>query len=142
MELLVQRKTYTKNSTTGIFYINGRDSYYTLEDVCRDLNRDGDLKDTNEAKVHGRTAIPSGRYQVILSFSNRFQKYMPEVLNVAGFAGIRIHSGNKPEDTEGCILVGKTITTDFVGNSRQAFELLMAELKKVEKKEKIYITIQ
>ena len=33
-----------------------------------------------------------------------------------------MHIGNKPSHTEGCILVGQTQSTDFVGNSTQAYQ--------------------
>jgi hypothetical protein len=92
-------------------------------------------------KVHGLTAIPRGKYTLVNSFSNRFQKYLPEILNVPGFAGIRIHPGNKAEDSEGCILVGTTKGVDFIGNSRNAFASLHSKIKAVEKKEKITIEI-
>ena len=95
-----------------------------------------------QIKVHGKTAIPTGRYKVIISYSNRFKKYLPEIVGVPGFLGIRIHSGNSAADTEGCPLVGTTKGIDFIGNSRKAFTPLMAKLKAAEKKEKIYITIQ
>ena len=101
---------------------------------------DGDIF---KVKVQDETAIPSGRYEVILNMSNRFKKYMPLLLNVPNFSGIRIHAGNTKEHTEGCILVGVEDGNDgFLGNSRSAFNELMKVLRKVEKKEKIYITIQ
>lgn len=126
----VIRDTYTDKSTIGRLYINDVFFCDTLEDIVRDSNKDGDLDDKGESKVHGKTAIPSGTYKMILSVSNRFKKLMPEILNVKGFLGIRIHSGNVSEDTEGCILVGLSRSRDGIGQSRDAFIKLMAELDK------------
>nr|WP_294897815.1 DUF5675 family protein [uncultured Pedobacter sp.] len=141
MELTLTRKSYSKRSTIGLLAINAMLFCATLEDVCRDKNRDGDLADTDETKVHGQTAIPAGRYQVVITYSNRFKKYMPLLLNVPGFAGIRIHSGNRPEDTEGCILVGKTAYEDWISESRITYDQLFQKLQEADKNEKIYITI-
>jgi hypothetical protein len=134
MEIQVKRKIFTNKSTIGELSINGIFFCFTLEDTDRYLEQ-------GNQKIFGLTAIPRGTYNVVLSFSNRFKKYLPEIQNVPGFKGIRMHTGNKPEDTEGCILVGKIKTKDFIGESAKAFNAFMAELKKVEKKEKINITI-
>lgn len=134
MEIKVIRKTFSEESTIGDLLINGTFFCYTLEDKDRRL-------ETGGTKVFGVTAIPRGKYTVILSFSNRFQKYLPEILNVPGFAGIRIHTGNKASDSEGCILLGTTKSVNSIGMSKVAFEKFMSELKKVEKKEKITIEI-
>jgi len=141
MELKLYRKIYSKNSTIGELFINGTFYCFTLEDLCRDLNRDGDLKDPGEAKVYGKTAIPAGRYQVIINMSNRFKKLMPLLVNVPGFEGIRIHNGNTPAHTEGCILVGATKAVDFVGKSVDTFQRLMIRLNAIAKVETIFITI-
>lgn len=134
MEIQVKRKIFTNKSTIGELSINGEFFCYTLEDKDRYL-------ETGTKKVYGETAIPRGTYNVVLSFSNRFQKYLPELQNVPQFAGIRMHTGNKPEDTEGCLLVGKIKAKDMILESAKTFKEFMAELKKVEKKEKINITI-
>jgi len=136
MEIKVQRFKKDKY-THGVLTIEGNSfKCFTLEDKVRD----GDIF---KVKVQDETAIPSGRYEVILNMSNRFKKYMPLLLNVPNFSGIRIHAGNTKEHTEGCILVGFEDGNDgFLGNSRSAFNELMKVLRKVEKKEKIYITIQ
>lgn len=128
--LKVERDTYTKNSTIGRLYINEVFFCDTLEDVCKDLNKDGDLLDKDETKVYGNTAIPAGTYKFIINMSNRFKKMMPLLLNVPGFEAIRIHFGNDKLSTDGCILVGLSRKVDFIGQSRDAFIKLMAELDK------------
>jgi hypothetical protein len=134
MELKVIRKIFTNKSTIGELHINGKFFCYTLEDKDRYVEQGG-------KKEYGITAIPRGTYNVVLSFSNRFQKYLPEILNVPQFEGIRIHGGNSPESTNGCLLVGKIKMKDFIGESAKTFSAFMAELKKVEKREKITIEI-
>jgi len=134
MKIKVVRTTFTDNSTIGELFVNGVFECYTLEDKDRKLESGG-------KKVYAKTAIARGLYTLILSFSSRFQKHLPEILNVADFVGIRMHSGNKPEDSEGCILVGSTKSKDFVGNSRNTMTALMTKIKAVEKKEKITIEI-
>lgn len=129
MKLTVKRKPSNSICTLGELFINDKFFCYTLEDVIR----------PNGEKVYGETAIPEGTYKVILSFSNRFKVYMPEVLNVPNFAGVRIHAGNTKEDTHGCLLVGDKINGNTIEQSKVAFQRLMKELTKVEKKEPITI---
>jgi len=83
----------------------------TLEDKWIDWK--GGMKD----KIAGETAIPDGKYQVKLTMSNRFKRILPEIIGVCFFEGIRIHRGNRAEDTEGCLLVGKNDSPGWVSNS-------------------------
>jgi hypothetical protein len=94
-----------------------------------------------DVKIKAITAIPYGKYEVIINFSNRFQKYMPLLLNVPNYEGVRIHPGNTKNDTEGCILVGNSKSLNFIGGSRVTFASLFTRMKKIEKKEKIFINI-
>lgn len=130
MELKLKRIDYTQESTIGELFVNGKFECFTLEDVER--------KD----KIYGKTAIPKGIYQVIISFSPRFKTYMPLLLNVPNFLGVRIHTGNNAKNTEGCILVGKSKGKDVISNSRMAYNSLLEKLKIAEKKEKIILTIE
>lgn len=130
--LRLNRDTYTDNSTIGRLYINDIFFCDTLEDKCRDINKDGDLDDPGEQKVQNETAIPSGIYKFILVMSPNFKTITPRLIGVKGFADILIHWGNTKVDTHGCILVGLTRTKDFVGQSKEAFEKLMIELKKYD----------
>ena len=140
MNIQVIRETFTSKSTIGKMYIGGRFFCYTLEDVDRDKNKDGDLNDPGEQKVYGETAIPRGTYKVTLTMSNRFKVVMPLLNNVVGFEGIRIHNGNTSEHTHGCLLVGESKGKDFIGGSKMAFAKLMDILTKT--KEPITIVIK
>ena len=116
---------------------------FTLEDVDRKLSQDDDLSHVKDIKVFGKTAIPYGRYEVVMTFSNRFKKMMPLLLNVKGFEGVRIHSGNTDEDTEGCILIGykKDVLNNQILQSRPAIGEVYMILSEAVKREKVYIEI-
>lgn len=129
MNLKLVRRTLTEQSTIGTLSINGVFECLTLEDRVRPV------------KIHGATAIPAGIYEVAITFSDRFKKPLPLLLNVPNFSGIRIHPGNTAEDTEGCILVGTTERKDFIGNSRAAFRALFTKLEAALKKEKVFIEV-
>lgn len=117
MDLTLIREPSTAQSTMGKLMIDGVFECYTLEDVVRPV------------KIAGETAIPAGTYKVIIDMSNRFKRLLPLVVDVPGFAGIRIHPGNTARDTEGCILVGTSRSADFVGSSRVAFDALFKKMQ-------------
>lgn len=142
MELLLKRKKRNADSTIGELYINGKYFCFTCEDVDRGLTQSMSLEEIKKKKVHGKTAIPAGRYAVVLSMSQRFKKYLPELVNVPGYAGVRIHTGNTSADTEGCLLPGMQSNGEQVLDSKTAMVYLMKQLQAVEKKEKIWITIE
>jgi len=135
MEIKVIRKEFTDLTTIGELSINGVFECYTLEDKIRDLKADG------SGKVYGKTAISKGRYQVVLTYSDRFKQVMPLLINVPFFEGIRIHPGNKNEDTHGCLLVGTAKSKDLISNSKIAYQKLFDKLSKASKTEKIFIEI-
>jgi hypothetical protein len=141
MELKVVRKTFTQESTIGELYVNDVFQCFIIEDVDRGLDSKMSVEEINKKKVFAKTSIPTGRYEIAITYSNRFQKYLPLLLNVPGFEGVRIHPGNTSADTEGCLLPGVEKSKDFVGQSKAAFASLFAKLKAIEKKEKIFITI-
>lgn len=115
--MLVEVKRNFKGSeyTIGKLYIDG--NYYcdTLEDVVRPTG----------VKISGKTAIPAGKYKVKVTWSPRFRRYLPEILNVPGFSGVRIHSGNSATDTEGCLLLGLNKEKGKVLNSKNAVEFFI-----------------
>ena len=125
MKLTLIRKYKKEDYTIGHLYIDGKLFCDVLEDRVRELN-------TLEDKVYGKTAIPEGVYQVKLTYSPRFKKILPEILNVQFFSGIRIHAGNTAEDSEGCILVGENKVKGKVINSKKTLEKLMKILKSAQ----------
>lgn len=129
--IFVKRMIFSDLSTIGELLFDNERLCYTLEDTVR---KDG-------VKIHGKTAIPAGKYEVVVSFSNRFQRYLPLLLNVPYFEGVRIHPGNTPQDTEGCILVGKMHGVDLVTDSRVAFNELFAKIEEAIRKRKIFLSI-
>lgn len=108
-------KLYKRNFFTGI---------YTLEDEIRPAGE----------KVYGHTAIPYGKYPVVLTWSNRFGRIMPLIDNVPGFTGIRIHSGVTNRDTAGCLLVGTGIQDKKLTGSIPAFNFVFSELENAKAK--------
>lgn len=139
MELKVFRKVFTDESTIGELFINGEFFCYTLEDKDRGLIKTQPLTEIAQKKLFGKTAIPLGKYDLAMTYSNRFQKYMPQVLNVPAFDGVRIHTGNKAVDTEGCLLCGFGKGENLITDSKSAFSALMKKIVAIEKKEKITI---
>ena len=119
MEISSVRRWYTAKSTISELFLNGERECFVLEDVVRPAGA---------PKVPGRTAIPAGRYRLIVDWSNRFQKYAFHILNVPNFDGIRVHSGNTDKDTDGCLLVGRDRALDCVEFSHVAFVALWDKL--------------
>ena len=139
MEIKLIRESFGDTFTEGKLLIDNVFECYTVEDTDRKMEED------LTRKINGKTAIPRGRYEVILSMSNRFKKILPEVLNVPGFAGIRVHSGNSSVDTDGCIILGSIndkVDDDWIGGSKIALTQFMAKLETAkENNEKVYIEI-
>jgi hypothetical protein len=129
MELKIIRTKSNKEYTEGKLYINGVYFCDTLEDKDRGLLQTMTVDTIKTIKVYKETCIPYGKYKAILSMSKRFGKVMPELLDVKGFVGVRIHSGNTIYDTEGCILVGVKSSNGTITNSRKTFNALMSILK-------------
>ena len=141
MELLVVRYHKKPNYTIGKLFINGEYFCDTLEDADRGLANAMQTSQIQAAKRKGTTAIPTGRYLMELTLSQRFGRVLPILIGVKGFDGIRIHRGNTHEDTEGCILVGENKAVGNVLNSANTENRLMERLQKINHTEQIYITI-
>lgn len=142
MNIILNRIAKKAKYTIGKLYINDKYFCDTLEDTDRGLTQSMTEQQIGSKKVYGETAIPTGTYRIIISYSNKFRKQMPLLLNVPGFAGIRIHSGNTEKDSLGCILVGKNKAVGKVLESRDTYSKLFSILQEANKKETIKITIK
>jgi hypothetical protein len=129
MNLELVRRWFSDECTIGELYVDGEWECFTLEDAVRE-----------GPKIAGATAIPEGTYQVVVSYSNRFERMMPLIRNVPGYEGIRIHSGNTHADTQGCILVGRERGPNRILRSRLAYNELFEQL--IAATEGISITIR
>lgn len=107
MKLQLVREFFTPTETLGRLYIDGKFFCFTLEDKDRGLRSSHALTDIINRKVKGQTAIPTGKYKVSVTMSNRFKRPMPLIHDVPGFEGVRLHGGNTHHNTEGCPLVAR-----------------------------------
>lgn len=115
MKIEVKRTFKGTEYTIGKLYIDGHYLCDTLEDTVR-----------NGVKIAGKTAIPAGTYKVKKTMSPRFKKVLPEILNVPGFTGVRIHAGNTATDTDGCLLLGLNKKKGQVLESQTTMAFFMA----------------
>ena len=129
IELVLIRKIYSHKSTIGELFIDNSLFCNTLEDVVR------------KVKIYGETAIPSGRYEVVINFSKRFKCNMPLLLNVPNFEGIRIHPGNNKDNTEGCILLGNynKKKPDWISKSKDTYYSFLNKLSDMLNGNKVYL---
>lgn len=134
LTLITERAWRKPDYTIGRFFANENRLFESLEDADRGLVQSMPVGIINQKKVYGRTAIPKGIYKVVLSVSKKFKnkpwakKYkglVPEILDVKGFSGVRIHPGNKADDTLGCILVGYNKVVGGLVDSTKAYYELM-----------------
>ena len=133
MKLILTRHARRADYTIGrLEDENGMKISDTLEPTWRDYKG-------GELKIPKKSAIPEGTYRVVVTKSRRFQKYLPLLVGVPGFEGVRIHAGNTSRDTEGCILVGQNLQVGKVLWSRITLEKLV---KLIENEKEIYLTIK
>lgn len=153
MELVLERTYLADGYTIGKLSVNGEPFCDTLEDKDRGLDNGDSLDRIMKVKVKGRTAIPTGRYQVMMNvqsprFKNKAQYsfcngYLPRLFGVKGYEGVLIHIGNTAEDTEGCILVGENKAAGRVLNSTRTFIRLHEILADAAAEgEEIFITVK
>lgn len=140
LELNIKRYIFNDSKTTGgeannigDFFIDGVFFCYSLEDQIR----------FSDKKVWGKTAIPDGRYRIVLNWSNRFKRIMPLLLDVPNFEGVRLHGGNTAENSAGCPLIA--FNTDKVkiwGTAEKALTKKLVNFEAFNKDGEIWLTIE
>lgn len=152
MELKLIRTDKSSNYTAGDLYINDKFFCNTLEDTDRGLSDSMRELEIKSKKVYGKTAIPTGTYEINMntvspkfkdrSWAKPYGGKLPRLLDVKGFDGVLTHVGNKVEDSLGCLLVGKNVSKGQLTESTTTFNRLMRELLQAHLKgDKITITI-
>lgn len=168
MELILKRIAKTKNYTIGRLYICTENTEKTenteqkasptggglvgascfgggLEGVtpfCNTLEPAWRNYRHGARKIKGASAIPEGRYPVVITYSPKMKQWLPLLVNVPMFTGIRIHAGNTAKDTKGCILVGENLKKGMVLNSRTWLNRLKDKIVEAkERGEAVWITI-
>lgn len=126
--LTLERIVKGENFTLGRLSTTLR-TFWTMEDAVREVPG----QPVEQWKIKGHTAIPAGTYDLIVTFSQRFQRMLPQLVDVPGFSGVRIHAGNDHHDTEGCLLLGLGVndSQNYILNSRAAMIDLMDELDNI-----------
>lgn len=134
MRIELKRKYKKANYTIGNLYVDGVFFCNTIEDRVIDWSK--------QQKVKGYTAIPAGRYAIIMTYSPKFKCRMPLLCNVPHFQGIRIHWGVDENSTEGCVIVGDNKIVGKVVNSRARYNELSARIDNtLNRGEYVYIDI-
>jgi len=142
MDWTLDRKYLGPKYTIGKLFRGDAYICDVVEDVVRDLNKDGDLLDDDETKIPRETAIPYGRYRVHLSMSPKFKRVLPILDGVKHFTGIRIHKGRDAGSTWGCLIPGENKIKGGVINSEK-YEMLIVSsiLGDLIRGEEIWINI-
>ena len=137
--ITLRRKIAAGAFTLGVL-ATGSGVYFSVEDTVRPLTNC--TQTSCVGKIDGRTAIPAGRYEIRDTYSPRFKKHVLELIGVPGFQGVRIHSGNTADDTEGCLILGLSQTNDGVSESRAAMARFNAETRAALAKGRVFIKIE
>ena len=154
MELKIKRKAFEKDYTIGKLYIDGVAFCDTLEDCDRGLTQEMPLEEIKAKKVYGKTAIPTGTYDIDMntispkfkdrSWAKPYGGKIPRLVNVPGFDGILVHPFNNASESLGCIGCGKNSIKGMITDSTRTFHTLMSKflLPAKVKGERITITIE
>lgn len=114
MKITLKRDQFREDCTLGQLFIDGIFECYTLEPPVR--------KDKPRA-------IPLGTYKLEMYNSPSNKRKVPLLLNVPGFDMVEIHIGNFPKNSKACVLTGKDRGSNYLLDSRLAFDALMKKVQ-------------
>lgn len=151
MEIKVDRKWKKGKYTIGRLYIDGEFICNTIEDTDRGLTQSMSEEEIKSKKIYGKTAIPSGRYKILMNvvspkfsqkefYMNVCKGKVPRLEGIKGFSGVLIHSAATADNVEGCIGVGFNTEIGRLTSIKEAFEKVYSKLS--SSKEDIWITIE
>lgn len=119
MEVRVSRFMFDKDFTMSRVYVDGDFFCFGLEPYDASITTDTPIDTILELKKNkGKIAIPIGTYNLTYNWSNKYKKKLPLILDTPGFRGVRMHSGNRVEDTLACLLCGKFYKNGWLSDSR------------------------
>jgi hypothetical protein len=142
--LALDRDILVSTYTMGELRADGKHFAWTLEDPVRErIGADGRYFWRPEFKVPKQTAIPCGVYRVVVSYSNRFGRLLPELLDVPDFTAIRCHGGNTVESTDGCPLTGleRDVSKGRVWNCGAVVDALTAKIQEANRRGKVFMEV-
>ncbi|MFZ4537161.1 MAG: DUF5675 family protein [Propionivibrio sp.] len=136
-EIFSEPRNGREGFTLGRLYFSEGDEQvcFTLED------QDRHLEDGN-GKMYGRTAIPTGRYELTMYNSPKHGR-VPLFHGVDGYSYVEIHKANHAEELLGCVAVGAWRTLDGVSGCAGVLADIVAEMGKARiAAKKVFITVK
>jgi hypothetical protein len=154
MELTLKRIAKRRAYTIGRLYIvEGAKEFITntleppvIEQKTR-VGKEAVLRARQKLQSLKPVAIPEGRYAVVITWSPKFEEWLPLLVGDQrfnnNFQGIRIHAGNCVGHTQGCILVGENLTQGMVYNSRRWLKRIKDRISEAkERGEAVWLTVE
>jgi hypothetical protein len=143
LSLILLRDVLVETYTMGQWLVDRHRVAWSLEDPVREQIGANGYFWRPEFKVPGKTAIPAGRYEVVVTDSHRFRRPLIEILRVPDFSSIRCHGGNTVLNTEGCPLAGmdRDVNEGRIWNCPPAVDLLTNLVREATKTERVWLEV-